>query len=62
MPQFSPGESDEPLGVPGDSSLAIARSVAVHLPGAGDSPADERLVKLILESRPGILFVAASVG
>jgi hypothetical protein len=33
----------------------------VHLPGAGESPADERLVDLILQLRPGLLFVAGSI-
>jgi hypothetical protein len=61
MPQFPPDEPDESLGLASDGTFAIGRPVAVHLPGAGDSPADERLVELILQLRPGLLFVTGSV-
>jgi hypothetical protein len=61
MSQFPPPEPDESLGLAPDGTLAIGRPVAVHLPGAGDSPDDERLVDLILQLRPGLLFVAGSV-
>jgi hypothetical protein len=60
MSQFPPPEPDESLGVAAEG-FAIARPIAVHLPGAGESPADERLVELILQLRPGLLFVAGSV-
>lgn len=60
MPEFPPHEPDESLGLASDGTFAIGRPVAVHLPGAGDSPADERLVELILQLRPGLLFVTGS--
>jgi hypothetical protein len=62
MTQFPPPEPDESLGLAPDGSFAIGRAVAVHLPGAGDSAADERLVDTILRLRPGLLFVAGSAG
>jgi hypothetical protein len=61
MPEFPPPEPDETLGVAADGTFAIGQPVAVHLPGAGDSPADERVVDLLLQLRPGLLFVAGSV-
>jgi hypothetical protein len=61
MSQFPPPEPDESLGLASDGMFAIGRPVAVHLPGARESAADERLVDLILQLRPGLLFVAGSV-
>jgi hypothetical protein len=61
MSQFPPPEPDESLDLASDGTFAIGRPVAVHLPGAGESPADERLVDLILQLRPGLLFVTGSV-
>jgi hypothetical protein len=61
MPQFPPPEPDESLDLEPDGSFAIGRPVAVHLPGAGESPADQQLVDLLLQLRPGLLFVAGSV-
>ena len=61
MPHFPPPEPDESLGLSPDGAFAIGRPVAVHLPGAGQTPADDRLVDLILELRPGLLFVAGAV-
>jgi hypothetical protein len=49
------------LGLEPDGTFAIGRPVAVHLPGAGESPADAQLVDLLLRLRPGLLFVAGSV-
>lgn len=61
MPQFPSPEPDESLDVTPDGAFAMARPVAVHLPGAGQSRADDRAVELLLELRPGLLFVAGSV-
>jgi hypothetical protein len=61
MSHFPPHEPDESLGLASDGTFAIGRPVAIHLPGAGESPADQRLVELILQLRPGLLFVAGSV-
>jgi hypothetical protein len=60
MSQFPPPEPDESLDVT-DTALVISQPVAVHLPGAGETPADERMVALLLQLRPGLLFVAGSV-
>jgi hypothetical protein len=61
MAEFPLPEPDETLGVAGGGTFAIGQPVAVHLPGAGDSLADARVVDLILQLRPGLLFVAGSV-
>jgi len=61
MSQFPPPEPDESLDLETDGTFAIGRPVAVHLPGAGESAADERMVDLILQLRPGLLFVTGSV-
>jgi hypothetical protein len=62
MSQFLPPEPDESLDLASEGTFAIGRPVAVHLPGAGESPADRRLVDLILQLRPGLLFVSGSAG
>jgi hypothetical protein len=61
MSQFPPPEPDESLRLAPDGAFTIGRPVAVHLPGAGESAADGRMVDLILQLRPGLLFVAGSV-
>jgi hypothetical protein len=62
MSEFPSPEPDESLGGTADAALAIGQPVAVHLPGAGHTPADERVVELLLQLRPGLLFVTGSVG
>jgi len=54
-------DPDESLGTAADAAFVIGRPVAVHLPGAGDTRADQHAVELLLRLRPGLLFVAGSV-
>jgi hypothetical protein len=61
MSQFPPPDPDDSLDVTTDGIFAISEPLAVHLPGAGESPADERVVELVLQLRPGLLFVTGSV-
>jgi hypothetical protein len=61
MSQFPPPEPDESLDITDDAAPVVGQPVAVHLPGAGETAADERLVALLLQLRPGLLFVAGSV-